>query len=114
MLLAADEAGRQIGQPVLCCVRPERIELCERSSAQSTAADDAQPARANNARSAVASLRATVAESIYLGEMRQYLCDLPGSQRWKISVLAGADKAIPAGSAVTLRIAAQDVALLPA
>ena len=62
----------------------------------------------------VANLQATVAESIYLGEMRQYLCDLPGGQRWKISVLAGADKAIPAGTAVTLRIAAQDVALLPA
>jgi len=120
-LLAADEAGlrpdasaRQIGQPVLCCVRPERIELCARSSAQSAAAGNTQSAPATDARNAVASLQATVAESIYLGEMRQYLCDLPGGQRWKISVLAGADKAIPAGSAVTLRIAAQDVALLPA
>jgi len=104
VLLAADESGRQIGQDVLCCVRPERIELCERSA-------DARGGAADND---VASLQATVAESVYLGEMRQYLCDLPGGQRWKISVLAGADKAIPAGSAVTLRVAAQDVALLPA
>jgi ABC-type Fe3+/spermidine/putrescine transport system ATPase subunit len=113
-LLAADASGREPGQDVLCCVRPERIELCERIGAQSAAAVTAQSAPADDARSGVASLQATVAESIYLGEMRQYLCDLPGGQRWKISVLAGADKAIPPGTAVTLRIAAQDVALLPA
>ncbi len=113
-LLATKASARQPGQDVLCCVRPERIELCERSIAQSAAAGNAQSATADDARGGVASLQATVAESIYLGEMRQYLCDLPGGQRWKISVLAGADKAIPAGTAVTLRIAAQDVALLPA
>jgi hypothetical protein len=61
-----------------------------------------------------ASLHATVAESVYLGEMRQYICDLPGGQRWKISVLAGAEKAIPPGAPVALHVAAQDVALLPA
>jgi iron(III) transport system ATP-binding protein len=103
-LLATNCAGREPGRNVLCCVRPERIELSARPA----------DTRGGAAQNDVASLRATVAESIYLGEMRQYLCDLPGGQRWKISILAGADKAIPAGSAVTLRIAAQDVALLPA
>jgi len=53
-----------------------------------------------------------VADSVYLGEMRQYFCDLPGSQRWKISVLAGAEDAIPAGSPVTVTVAPRDVALL--
>ena len=104
-LLAANCAGREIGRNVLCCVRPERILLSPASA----------PADANHTAPAdAAGLRATVAESVYLGEMRQYLCDLPGGQRWKISVLAGADKAIPPGSAVTLHVAAQDVAILPA
>ena len=98
-LLATDPARQGPGSDVLCCVRPERIELCDK------------PAQAGGD---FASLQATVAESIYLGEMRQYLCDLPGRQRWKISVLTGAEKAIPAGTTVTLRIAAQDVAILPA
>ena len=97
-LLAADPARQGPGSDVLCCVRPERIELSDK------------PAQAGGD---VASLQATVAESIYLGEMRQYLCDLPGRQRWKISVLAGAEKPIPAGTTVTLRIAAKDVAILP-
>jgi hypothetical protein len=48
------------------------------------------------------------------GGLRRQQGDVLGGLRWKISVLAGADKAIPPGSAVTLRIAAQDVALLPA
>jgi iron(III) transport system ATP-binding protein len=103
-LLAADCPGRQIGRNVLCCVRPERIELSARS------ADTRGGAAPND----TASLTATVAETVYLGEMRQYLCDLPGGQRWKISVLAGADKAIPPGAPVMLRVAARDVALLPA
>jgi len=98
-LLAMDPAGRGPGSDVLCCVRPERIRLSDR------------PAQAGGD---VAALQATVAESIYLGEMRQYLCDLPGRQRWKVSVLAGSQKAIPPGTTVTLRIAAQDVAILPA
>ncbi len=106
-LQAANSAQREIGRDVLCCVRPERILLSPATASAGGAAADHAPANA-------AHLRATVAESIYLGEMRQYLCDLPGGQRWKISVLAGADKAIPAGTAVTLRVAAQDVALLPA
>jgi len=105
-LQAADCPVRQIGRNVLCCVRPERILLSSASASAPAANNHTAPADA-------AGLRATVAESIYLGEMRQYLCDLPGGQRWKISVLAGADKAIPPGSAVTLHIAAQDVAILP-
>ncbi len=98
-LLAAAPAGRGPGSDVLCCVRPERVRLT------------LQPARTDGN---VAILQATVAESIYLGEMRQYLCDLPSRQQWKISVLAGSEKAIPAGTKVTLQIAAQDVAILPA
>ncbi len=98
-LQAAASPGRGPGSDVLCCVRPERIELSD------------TPAQTSGD---VVSLQATVAESIYLGEIRQYLCDLPGRQRWKISVLAGSEKAIPAGTTVTLRIAARDVAILPA
>ena len=132
--LRADAPARQIGQDVLCCVRPERIELCgenrdaggENRDANHFLPLDLGTDEERLERKMVsvpifpifpnggASLQATVAESIYLGEMRQYLCDLPGGQRWKISVLAGADKAFPPGSAVTLRIAAQDVAILPA
>ena len=133
-LLAANCAGREVGLNVLCCVRPERIELCgenrdaggENRDANHFLPLDLGTDEERLERKMVsvpifpifpnggASLQATVAESIYLGEMRQYLCDLPGGQRWKISVLAGADKAFPPGSAVTLRIAAQDVAILPA
>jgi iron(III) transport system ATP-binding protein len=118
-LLADNCAGREPGRNVLCCVRPERIELFENRDANHFPPLDLGTDKELLARKMVsvpifASLHATVAESVYLGEMRQYICDLPGGQRWKISVLAGAEKAIPPGAPVALHVAAQDVALLPA
>jgi len=118
-LLADNCAGREPGRNVLCCVRPERIELLENRDANHFPPLDLGTDKELLARKMVsvpifASLHATVAESVYLGEMRQYICDLPGGQRWKISVLAGAEKAIPPGAPVALHVAAQDVALLPA
>ena len=101
------------GHSVLCCIRPERIAISAANDADRRLGGEAR--RAGTALAPVPCTRipATVAESVYLGEMRQYLCDLPGGQRWKVSVLAGSERAFAAGSAVTLRVAARDVALLP-
>ncbi len=98
-LLAADPAGRGPGSNVLCCVRPERIKLSP------------EPIQANTS---LAAIKATVTESVYLGEMRQYFCALPGREQWKVSVLAGSETPVPPGTTVTLQIAPQDVAILPA
>jgi iron(III) transport system ATP-binding protein len=87
------------GGPVCCCVRPERIALL------------AEPGEAD--RADTAALSARTLSCVYLGEMRQYLCELGGGEHWKVSTLAGRRRAIEPGQPVTLRVAAEDVCLLP-
>ena len=91
------------GGDVTCCIRPERIALAPGGEEASG------PAGEGTAR-----LTATVAACIYLGEMRQYLCDLGGRARWKVFVLSDPRPPIAEGRRVTLHVAARDVAVLPA
>ena len=98
-LLAAGPAP-PVGQDVVCCLRPERIQLSA-----------ARPAEGSGES---AYLPATVVECVYLGDLRQYTCEVSGGPRWKVSLLADRARPIPEGQAVTLHVAAEDVALLPA
>ena len=98
LVAAAEHAPGGTGELVTCCVRPERIGLAVGEVAPR---DDA------------AELAATVRAGVYLGEMRQYLCELPGGARWKVSVLADGRGPIPPGQSVTLRVGGRDVALVP-
>jgi iron(III) transport system ATP-binding protein len=98
-LLAATTGDAPVGAAVTCCVRPERIAL---------AAADSPPAPEGTA-----ALPASVVWCTYLGELRQYVCRLAGQADWKITVLTGRDRPIERGQAVTLLVAAEDVAVLP-
>ena len=93
-------AGAIIGNRVICCIRPERITL---------GPDGDRPAGEE-----AVQLSATVVESIYLGDLRQYTCELPGPARWKVCTLADRATPLRAGQRVTLRVAVEDVAVLPA
>jgi ABC-type Fe3+/spermidine/putrescine transport system ATPase subunit len=95
-LLAAGAGDLPRGAEVTCCVRPERVTI---------AAGDA---------AGEAALPATVASCTFLGEIRQYLCRLGDGAEWKVTSLTSAGKPLQAGQAVRLRVAAADVALLPA
>ena len=85
------------GQKVICCVRPERISIA--------------PAGGNPPNKDAAELPATVTACVYLGDLRQYACDVAGAS-WKVSVLADRRPPIAAGQAVTLGVTPHDVALL--
>ncbi len=98
VLAGADDARPPAGR-VLCCVRPERVRL---SAAEAAPAPDGGGA-----------LSATVVAGMYLGEMRQYLCELPGGQRWRVSVLADSGPGLEPGRGVTLALAPEDVTLVP-
>jgi iron(III) transport system ATP-binding protein len=98
VLLTAAEACPPAGSAVTCCVRPERIGVFPAGSAPPDASG--------------ASLPATVESHTYLGELRQYVCRL-GGVAWKVSVLADRGLALPPGAAVVLRVARQDVAIIP-
>jgi iron(III) transport system ATP-binding protein len=83
---------------VTCCIRPERVIM--------------SPGRQTGPAEGVSRIAATVARSVYLGELRQYFCDLGGQARWKVFVLADGRPALAEGQQVTLEIAARDVSLL--
>jgi iron(III) transport system ATP-binding protein len=84
---------------ITCCLRPERIALL--------------PGRQDGAEEGCSRVIGTVARSVYLGELRQYFCDLGGSTRWKVFVLADGRPPLAEGQPVTLEVAARDVSLLP-
>jgi iron(III) transport system ATP-binding protein len=84
---------------VTCCLRPKRIALS--AGRQAGLADGA------------ARIVGTVVRCVYLGELRQYFCDLGGSTWWKVFVLADGRPPLAEGQTVTLEIAARDVSLLP-
>ena len=97
-ILAAGCAGLPAGRAVTCCVRPERVQLLD--------ANAPPPDRAG------AELAAGVEESVYMGEVRQYLCRLANGAVWKVTAVAGPEAAHPAGTPVRLRIDAADVTVL--
>ena len=98
-LIAMADAAMSVGRHVACCIRPERVSLLT------------SPRPEDSGR--VAHLDANVVGCVYLGDLRQYTCDLGGRAVWKVSVLADCRQPIPDGQAVVLGVAAEDVALLP-
>jgi len=98
-LPAVAPAAMPAGPRVTCCIRPERISLLP-------APQDERPDRA-------AHLHAKVLRCVYLGDLRQYTCDLGADAQWKVSALADSQPPVADGQAVVLRVAAEDVALLP-
>ena len=102
-VVPAGEGGPAPGTKVVCCVRPERIRL-----------QAGAPPPDRQAERDEAAVPATVLSCTYLGDLRQYVCDVGPAGPWKVSVLAGAQPPLAAGQAVTLRFSAADVAILPA
>jgi len=98
VLLTAAEGCPPAGSAVTCCLRPERIGIF--------------PPGLVPADPSVACLPATVESQTYLGELRQYVCRVGGAA-WKVSVLADRGLGMPPGTAVVLRVARQDVAIIP-
>ncbi len=98
-LVAVADTASSTGRRVTCCIRPERISLWRAPG----------PERADRA----AHLPANVVGCVYLGDLRQYTCDLGGAARWKVSILADCRPPITDGQPVVLSVAAEDVALLP-
>ena len=96
--VAADPAPA-VGGEVTCCVRPERIAL--------------HPAGPPAPEADRAALPAAVRASVYLGELRQYVCELADGAQWKVSVLAGAHGPLPEGHPITLTLGPDDIAVLP-
>ena len=97
-VLAAGCADLPVGRNVTCCVRPERVQLLD---AGAPAADAPH-----------ADLPACVEESIYMGEVRQYVCRVADGGLWKVTAVAGPEAAHPPGTRVRLRIGAGDVTVL--
>ncbi|MCD6365591.1 MAG: ABC transporter ATP-binding protein, partial [Planctomycetes bacterium] len=59
-LIAVDAMGLPDGTPVVCCIRPERIEISNSAAGDTAAAEAAIDAR--------------IESVTFLGEIRQYLC----------------------------------------
>ncbi len=78
----------QLGTPVTCCLRPERIRFAE------------------------SGLPATVEHATYLGDLRQYRCRLADGSAWKVSHWA-TQPAVEPGSRVHLYADPRQVAILP-
>jgi len=93
----AAQAAPPGGSPVTCCVRPEHVRIAPRSE---------------DAKAEGTALAATVESSIYLGEIRQYACRLNAETLWRVSALADRE-GLPAGQAIFLHIAPENVAVLP-
>ena len=96
-LLAAGPAA-PAGTAVLCCVRPERTGI---------AAAQGQVPHAPEG-----TVRATVLSTTYLGDLRQYTCQVHEVQ-WKVSVLSGGQPPFSPGTDVILSVDPEDVSLLP-
>ncbi len=86
------------GTVVTCCIRPERIAISAGEAPPTPADESALPAK--------------IESSIYLGDIRQYVCIMGEGIRWKVSVIAGAPAIDKSASQVTIRFSPQDVAIL--
>jgi len=98
-LLVRDSGGRQAGDKVACCIRPERV----------TISPGGQIAGQAN------TFPATVNSAVYLGDLRQYSVRLAGERRqliWKASSLPRNEAAFESGQEVTVRVKAEDVCVL--
>jgi iron(III) transport system ATP-binding protein len=97
-VIALDGRERPSQSQVTCCVRPENVRILR--AGQEPAADNALPA--------------TVVASVYLGDVRQYVCACDGQTdaQWRIAELAGSAPSMAPGEPVLLTFAASHVALL--
>ncbi len=106
-LIATGEKCPPAGQPVTCCIRPERLAIVP-------AVQPGQATRPSPADRALIS--AEVVTSTFLGQTRQLACRLPDGQVWRVSMLgcAGVTGDIAPGQLLQLAAASEDVILLPA
>ena len=86
------------GAEVTCCVRPERLELL---------AADAPAGQGRNA------LPATVKRHTFLGEIRQYLCELADGTQWRSTRLTAGETPHEVGASVQVAFAPAAVVVLP-
>ena len=100
MLVSACQPRPPAGATVTCCIRPERITVARAGSGSSLWPPGAS------------TISAKIESATYLGEMRQYVCRLPGQQIWRVTVLADRQAELPPGTAVTLTIAPANVAII--
>ncbi len=87
----------QSDREVRFCVRPERIELLAPGAPKPQGAG---------------TLSATVAQQVYLGELRQYTCRLADGTNWRVSLLGDRLQRFNVGDEVLLSIPGDDVVVL--
>ena len=114
VLAAACKPRPAAGATVTCCVRPERIGIASAKGkgAAGGTRTAAHAAAVAPSKGGAGAITATVEGVTYLGEVRQYACRLAGGELWRVTVLAGGEKAIAAGGKVRLAVAAADVAVI--
>ena len=98
-IAVADSGGLADGAAVTCCIRPEQIEAVEAGE---------------SGREGGPGLPATVESVTFLGEVRQLVCRVAGTDlRWRITALARSAHACREGEAVQLTMNPTSVVLLP-
>lgn len=99
-VVAISTHTRAIESPVKCCVRPEHIHIRRATEQPVTDADNALPA--------------TILSHVYLGDVRQYVCqcDAQTDTPWRVAELADGTAGLEPGDRVVLTFASSHVALL--
>ncbi len=99
------DASLGVGAKVLCSIRPEALHLVEGGAGLGAPATN--------------TLRGTIKDSVYLGEMAQHTIELPGGTSVRAAELNPMHLAPGAGASaastpITLAVRAQDVVVIPA
>ena len=100
-LVGLDEHQRPDDNPVTCCVRPEHVRV-ERAQPGSESSESDN------------TLTATIVSSVYLGDVRQYVCTFDGDDdtEWRVAMLADGSQDLDPGDRVQLTFDADRVTLL--
>ena len=94
--ILGEPAGSPPSGRVLCCIRPEHIEILPSGAAAG----------------GKAVLPAEIRSETFLGETRQYSCSLADSSVWKVTVLARGGSVPLPGQKVQLAVGPADVTIL--
>lgn len=87
------------GISVTCCVRPEHVRIQLASIASGKEEDNVLPAK--------------IVNNIYLGDVRQYVCQLDGSDsEWRVAQIADETAGLGVGDSVQLAFSPRHVAFL--
>jgi iron(III) transport system ATP-binding protein len=87
------------GSSVTCCVRPEHVRIQRTDVATHKDTDNVLPAK--------------IVTSIYLGDVRQYVCRLDGSEsEWRVAQMADGTIGLGVGDPVQLTFSPKHVAFL--